>query len=133
MNLGEHHPAVAERVAIRARREDLVRCDHPLIVFKDEEGTGADRMMTERLRGSLIKLADLVCAEWGGVKLRVTDAWDEQNEHSPNSTHYEGRAADLTTSDRDSGKLGRLADLAVTAGFDWTFYENSAHVHVSVR
>ncbi|MGO7033775.1 hypothetical protein ACCT19_23120, partial [Rhizobium ruizarguesonis] len=83
------------------------------IEFKDEEGTGADRMMSARLRDGLDRLAAHVGAEWPGVKLRVTEAWDENNEHHGASLHYEGRAADLTASPRDGDKLGRLGQLAV--------------------
>ena len=110
----------------------LVRCDDPDIVFKDEEGTGADRMMTPELRAKLRKLSVLVSRKWPALRLRVTEAWDGQHEHGANSVHYEGRAADITTSDMDPEKLGRLAGLAIHAGFDWVFYEDGSHVHVSV-
>lgn len=111
----------------------LVSNQNPAIVFKDEEGTGADRMMSPRLRDELNTLANLVSAEWAGSKLRVTEAWDENDEHSPEALHYEGRAADLTTSPVDGAKLGRLARLAVDAGLDWVFFEDSSHIHVSVK
>ena len=111
----------------------LVKNTNPDIVFKDEEGTEADKMMSPRMKEKLDKLAELVKTEWSGKKLRVTECWDENNEHSATSTHYEGRAADLTVDDKDSEKLGRLAQLAVDAGFDWVFYENSMHIHVSVK
>lgn len=142
LNLGEHVPAAAEFVAVGRIDGPVRRGDgrfaslvsyHPEIIFKDEEGTGADLLMVPRLVGELAILACLVRREWPGVKLRVTDGWDEQMEHHPGSTHYEGRAADLTTSDRDTGKLGRLAGLAVEAGIDWVYYENAQHVHVSVK
>ena len=81
------------------------------VVFKDEEGTGADRYMTWRCSYTLASLASLVSSEWSGVKVRVTEAWDENNEHSANSLHYCGRAVDLTTSDRDLGKYGRLGEI----------------------
>lgn len=111
----------------------LVSNANAAIEFKDEEGTGADRMMSSRLSDGLDRLATLVVAEWPGVKLRVTEAWDENNEHHGSSLHYEGRGADLTTSPRDGDKLGRLARLAVDAGLDWVFFEDTSHVHVSVK
>jgi hypothetical protein len=110
----------------------LIVNDDPNVIFKDEETTGADRLMTPRLRKSLVRLGDLVEREWPRVRLRVTEAWDEDLEHGVVSAHYEGRAADLTTSDLDPDRLGRLAWLAAEAGFDWVYYEDG-HVHASVR
>ena len=114
-------------------KSELIRYPHNNVVFKDEEKSGSDYMMTPPLAECLNILAGLVSKEWPGLKLRVTEAWDENNEHSPTSTHYEGRSADITISDRDRKKLGRLGALAVEAGFHWVFYEDQYHVHVSMR
>ena len=111
----------------------LVECEDCPFLFKDEERNKSDRLMTPRLRRSLLQLSKLVGQTWPKVDLRVTEAWDDRREHGAGSVHYEGRAADITTSDQDPAKLGTLAALAVRAGFDWVFYENSAHVHVSVK
>jgi hypothetical protein len=139
LRLGERVPAQSEAATVGPFRSQvprdsakLVKNSNPNIVFANDEGTDDDRYMTPRLKEKTDTLADLVMQEWPGVKLRVTDAWDEGQGHSSTSRHYEGRAVDLTTFPIGRSKLGRLCGLAVQAGYDWVFYENDQHIHASV-
>ncbi|MCB9533320.1 MAG: hypothetical protein H6698_03195 [Myxococcales bacterium] len=105
-----------------------------------------DFLMDPNAAAALATLAELVLAEWrdpvsGGpaVSLRVTEAFDSLIEHQTRSSHYQGRAIDLTlspvpaaTGDERRAWYGRLARLAVCAGFDYVLFENQYHVHASV-
>lgn len=140
LRLGQKAPNQSEAVTVGPflglvprNSPTLVRNTNTEIVFSNNEGNDDDRFMTPRLKEKTDILARLVIEEWPGVKLRVTDAWDEGAGHGATSRHYEGRAVDLTTFPRDAVKLGRLARLAVEAGFDWVYYEDVLHIHASVK
>ena len=87
----------------------------------------------------LERLAEAVKIKWGskGVKLRVIDSYDVDDNikryHGPKSLHHEGRAVDLTTSDRDKSKYPELGRMAYEAGFDWVFYATKGYIHASVK
>jgi hypothetical protein len=144
LSLHQKVPNVSEAAAVgpfkaailrnSAEFHQLIKNTNPDIVFKSEEANkDDDRMMTARLNDRVNTLAGLVKTAFPGLKLRITEAWDDSTTHAPTSRHLEGRAVDITTSDRDQGKLGRLAGLAVEAAFDWVFFENDLHVHASVK
>ncbi|MBN1945593.1 MAG: hypothetical protein JW797_07940 [Bradymonadales bacterium] len=128
------------------------------ILFKDEEQrqldeagqapfASEDYLFDPRLAAGLQQVGEHVLAQWTdpisegpAFQLRLTEGYDSLIEHSPNSNHYRGRAADLTLSPVPAASrearaeyYGRLARLAVCAGFDFIAFEDRFHIHVSVR
>ncbi len=105
-----------------------------------------DFLMDPNVAAATAALARLVEQEWRdpltgepAFRLRITEAYDALIEHSQRSSHYQGRAADLTLSpvpaangEERRAMYGRLARLASCAGFDWSLFENEFHVHASV-
>lgn len=147
--LRQHVPNTAESALAASgpaegrieRDTDGFRClvvnDNPDVVFKNDERNGDDLRMSVRCRAAVNELSLLVINRWPGLRLRVTEAWHDSpapnRGASGDSLHLEGRAVDVTTSDRDRRKLGLLARLAVDAGFDWVYFATRSHVHCSVR
>ncbi|GFU54354.1 tiggy-winkle hedgehog protein [Nephila pilipes] len=104
------------------------------IIFKNDKVNASDRVMNSRLKKLLDNLSIMVMNTFKGVKLRVVKAWDEDNLNaSTENLHSEGRAVDITTSDIDRSKYGKLGRLAYEAGFDFVYYESRSYVHCSVK
>lgn len=128
-------------------KNEEVRPPAPKVTVDRRDHQDEDYLMDPAAAAALVRLADLVAREWqdpltGGpaFRLRVTEAFDSMHEHSARSTHYQGRANDLTlspvpaaTGDARRAFYGRLSRLAVCAGYDYVLFENQAHVHASVR
>ncbi|KXI26778.1 hypothetical protein [Paraglaciecola hydrolytica] len=139
-NINEHRPSISEveasGISVRSEDgnalEDLFNYCSNDVVIKFEEGDCSDSKVTKNLKKTIFKLVELIDQEWEGErKLRITEAWDNNAEHTKYSLHNEGRAADITTDDRDTKKLSKLACLAMAAGFSWVKLEKD-HVHASV-
>lgn len=128
-------------------KNEEVRPPAPKAAVDRRNHQDEDYLMDPAAAAALLRLADLVAREWqdpltGGpaFRVRVTEGFDSMHEHSARSTHYQGRANDLTlspvpaaTGDARRAYYGRLSRLAVCAGYDYVLFENQAHVHASVR
>ncbi len=120
------------------------------VVFKNNDPVpfdNEDMYGDPNIEGPLETLARMVRERsCGTLTLRVTENFDSLREHTGRSTHFEGRGIDLTLAASTPGGglpaagaaiytagYGRLARLASESGFDWAWYENTAHVHADVR
>ena len=138
-----HHPPRKELLVSGPNDADLFDAELDLVEYHDptiwwesdndtDGDTENDHLVHRDLLPALIRLNALVLHE--GAVLKVQDSYRAEGVHNAQSLHREGRAIDLTA---DRMTLGRLARLAVQAGFDWVYYESpragGAHVHASMR
>ena len=63
--------------------------------------------------------------EWSGVKVRVTEAWDEDDEHSGQALHYKARGPPTLPP--------RMSTLAFDAVLIGSGTRAHLHVHASVK
>src|SRR5688572_17177693 len=93
LTIRQKFPNVSEGAAVGAFKaailrnssefKRLIRNGNPDIVFKGEErNRDDDRMMTPRLSEKCDALAELVQKEFPGLKLRITEAWDDSRTHA---------------------------------------------------
>jgi len=73
-------------------------------------------------------------------RVEITEAFDQQGEHTEDSLHYEGRAIDVVGDYGNNKVIERLTGLAMLAGFDWVNNELAIvegrvidHAHMSAR
>ncbi|KFQ92208.1 Sonic hedgehog protein, partial [Nipponia nippon] len=99
------------------RFKELTPNYNPDIIFKDEENTGADRLMTqvEPQRYLYLCLLTSLSNPKGRICLSI----------------FESPPLSLSPSSPRPSKLGYR--LPAEAGFDWVYYESKAHIHCSVK
>ena len=159
VGLTEVHTRYPRELAFSLLTDFRLSPSYELVDFKNEEvnDLGAtsrneldhqdeDYLMDPNAAAAVTALAALVANEWvdpisgePAVRVRITESYDSLIEHSPRSSHYQGRAIDLTLSPIPAAAgeerrewYGRLARLSQCAGFDWVLFENQFHVHASV-
>jgi hypothetical protein len=130
--------------AVEFKNEEIV--DLGATRADDRNHQSEDWMMDPLAAAALGRLVDHLAREWTDpvtgeplYRVRVTESFDSLIEHSQRSTHYQGRAIDLTLSPVPAASeaarrqfYGRLSSLSVCAGFDYVLFENQYHVHASV-
>ncbi|MFT4702577.1 MAG: hypothetical protein ACI81R_000262 [Bradymonadia bacterium] len=159
VGLVEEHERIPRRAAFALLSDYRLREAFERVEFKNEEVNNLsatsrnerahvdeDFLMDPNAAVAVARLADLVRAEWvdpitgeSAIRVRITESYDALIEHSHRSTHYQGRAIDLTLTPipapapRERREMyGRLSSLSVCAGFDYVLFENQFHVHASV-
>ncbi|XP_010209644.1 PREDICTED: sonic hedgehog protein, partial [Tinamus guttatus] len=117
------------------RFKELTPNYNPDIIFKDEENTGADRLMTqvEPRRYLYLCLLTSLSNPKGRICLSIFERPPFPSPPPPPAPQTRLVPPLNVNPISPDNKYGILARLAVEAGFDWVYYESKAHIHCSVK
>ncbi len=114
-----------------SRYNQLVVSTNANITFAATTATSEPRRMTRRLRDKLDMLATLTLARgWGQLIVQEAYLVPPATVAVPVLLQYEGRGARIAVS--NAALLGDLAQLALSADFDFIHYASTSFVYVSV-
>jgi len=136
---------------------NMIYYDHPSIIFKGDitpeysannhdnktfsnPKNNYNHYIHPKLISPLEELARLIKEYDPELRLRVTSAYRnwEVWYHYYNSLHHVGRAVDVTLYDIKDNLIPReahslLYNFSIKAGFDWVYFEDKYHFHLSIK
>uniref|UniRef100_A0A4W3I343 Hedgehog protein n=1 Tax=Callorhinchus milii TaxID=7868 RepID=A0A4W3I343_CALMI len=110
------------------RFKELTPNYNPDIIFKDEEDSGADRLMTQVQQPGLMNLSSLGHV-WKGLKIVLSQAFEEIGANSLPTLRSHKLSIEVSTSQRRRKKKTQAVQTAGEAGNRWMFRISLSRLH----